>query len=190
VLQDGRDDNLFMVDEQVQSAERMFAQYGGFIASIIRFFVKDPSEQEDIYQELFLFFMRKPIPGDVRNIKGFLYRVIGDRIRDRKRRQVRYQQNLEKYADRSNREPREEVSSVATVHQKEQAERVFSLMKDYLTRNEAMAITLRYKDDCDIHETARRMNVQPKTVSRYVCVGLKKIRDVFGRVERLHEEGE
>jgi len=178
------------MDEQIQSVERLFSQYGEFITSVIRFFVKDPFEQEDIYQELFIFFIRKPMPGDVRNMKGFLYRVIGDRIRDRKRRQVRYQQNLEKYADHSSSESKEEVSSVSTVHQKEQAERVYSLMKDYLTQNEATAITLRYKYDCDIHETARRMNVQPKTVSRYVCVGLKKIRNVFGRMERTHEEGE
>lgn len=178
-------------DEQVESAEQLFSQYGSFIRSIIRFFVRDVEEQEDLYQELFIFFIRKPVPTEVRNIKGFLYRVVADRIKDQKRKQVRYHKRLEKYADMVNPMESSEETGFSAMFRKEQAELVFSFLENYLTVNEATAITLRYKDECDINETARIMNVQPKTVSRYVCVGLKKIRTVFQKMERAHdEEGE
>ena len=179
------------VEERIKLAEQLFSEYGGFIRSVIRFFIHEQTVQEDVYQELFVFFIRKPVPEDVQNIKGFLYRVIADRIKDLKRKQTRYNNRLVKYAESINPSVESDENGVFTVIQREQAEKVYAVLEEYLTENEARAITLRYKHDLDIHETAEVMDVQPKTVSRYVCIGLKKIRDVFKKRERAqHEEGE
>lgn len=177
-------------EEQIQSAEQLFSQFDSYISSVIRYFVRDECEREDIYQELFIYFVRKPLPEDVRNVKGFLYRVIADRVKDRKRKQARYHKRLEKYADITGPVSEEADAPLTDFLQKERMDRVLSVAKQYLTENEATAVMLRYKNDYDISETAKRMKVQPKTVSRYICVGLKKIRMVIQKMERAQDEGD
>ena len=177
------------IEERIDQAKRLFSVYSGFIRSSIRYFVREESERDDIYQELFIFFVRKPLPKDVNNIKGFLYRVIADRIRDLRRKKSRYQNCLVRYAETVSEVTEEET--LTDLFQQEQAEEIYRILQIYLTENEARAITLRYKHEYDIHKTAETMGVQPKTISRYVCIGLKKIREVFKKRERAqHEEGE
>ena len=75
----------------VIKAEKLFVEYGGFIRSTLSFNVKNETLSDDIFQDLFLFFVSKPIGEEVKNVKGFLYRVISDRIKDTIRRKIRYQ---------------------------------------------------------------------------------------------------
>jgi DNA-directed RNA polymerase specialized sigma24 family protein len=61
---------------------------------------------------------------------------------------------------------------------------MFELIRRHLPKNEATAMALRYKDNYNIHETAKKMDVKPKSVSRYLSVGTKKLRQVLGVGER------
>ena len=180
--------------DSILSAEQLFSLHGNLIRSVIRFYVKDEVEQDEIYQELFLYFARKPITEEIRNVQAFLYHVVRNLIKDRQRQQIRYERRLLRYADEKLAENQQETPEDSAVHMlevKEQAQKVLELLERHLSENEVTAIRLRYNQDCDLHETARRMNLQPNTVSRYVCIGMKKIRAVFGGQDKANkEEGE
>ena len=54
---------------------------------------------------------------------------------------------------------------------------MFKLIHLELPANEAKAIKLRFKDRHDRVKAAKIMGVDPSTVSRYVSVGIKKVRN-------------
>jgi RNA polymerase sigma factor (sigma-70 family) len=58
----------------------------------------------------------------------------------------------------------------------EETEKIFKLIEKCLPHSEARAITLRYMNDFSIKDVAEKMNVDGRTVSRYISVGLKKAR--------------
>ena len=165
------------VSSNVDRAERVFEEYGDFIRSIIRFNVRNEALSEDLFQDLFLFLISRPIPQDVQNVRGFLYRVVSDNIKDAFRRMDRYQARIHRYADRQerviNNRPEKNLSEI------EETKRMFELIQKRLPSNEALAVTLRYRNNYDTKEIAEKMGVKPRSVSRYVSIGLKKIRHAF-----------
>ena len=59
----------------------------------------------------------------------------------------------------------------------EELEKMFKLIKRELPANEAKAIELRFKYKHDRIKAAKIMGVDPSTISRYVSVGIKKVRN-------------
>ncbi len=164
-------------------ASRLFEEHGAFIRSVIRFAVSDSSEYEDFYQDLYLSFALNPFTEELRNPRGFLYRVIVDRAKDRyriqsRRRRWRYELF---YLARQEYIDRPEGSDVI---RHEEAQALFHRIETHLSRNEARAILYRYKYDYSLEETAREMGVKPKTISRYISVGLKKMKHFLHKKER------
>lgn len=159
--------------DQVKWAERLFAEYHAYIRATIKYFLKDPLEQEELYQDIFVYFVHKRIPDDVVKIQSYLYRVILDRVRDRKRKQTRYTNRLQLYAYEQSERQAEDAGT--TLH-REQIEEVFALINTRLTPKEADAVIARYKDNLEVEEIARKMNIKPRTVSHYLSEGLKKLR--------------
>jgi RNA polymerase sigma-70 factor (ECF subfamily) len=155
----------------------IFDEYGNFIRSIIRFHIKNEAEAEDLFQDLFLSLVAKPIPEEVRNVKGFLYKLISDMIKDAFRRKDRYQARMRRYAERSLRisENRPETGLIDV----EETNKMFCLIVRHLPAKEALAVKLRFKDNCDTGETAEIMGVKPRSVSRYVSIGLKRVSHVI-----------
>ena len=68
--------------------------------------------------------------------------------------------------------------------QTEEAQQLINQIQQHLSENEAKAILYRYQHECTLEETADKMGLQPKTISRYVSVGLKKIREIVKNKER------
>ena len=79
--------------ENVNRAEKLFIEYGDFIRSIISYNIKNKDLTEDIYQDLFIYFIFRPIPADVKShceatnnltdyIHAFKYEEIDDRWLD------------------------------------------------------------------------------------------------------------
>lgn len=158
----------------VDRAEKIFAEHGAFIRSVIKFNVKNQADAEDLFQDAFLFLISKPISNDVQNTRAFLYRIISDNIKDAFRRIHRYQARIYRYAthQRSIVENKPEDTVIAI----EETEKMFELIRKRLPPKEALAVTLRYKDNCDTTKVAEKIGIKPRSVSRYVSVGLKKIR--------------
>lgn len=159
-------------------AAKIFAEYGDFIYGVIRYKVENEAQANDLYQDFFLSLVSNPIPAGVKNIKGYLYRAITNDIFDAGRRMERYKALMNKYADYLSFSINKGNSKNAFIN-KERTNQIFGLIEGYLSPSEAKAITLRYKNSCSIKEVAKEMDVKKESVSRYICTGLKKIRQLF-----------
>ncbi|MHC4258964.1 MAG: RNA polymerase sigma factor [Planctomycetota bacterium] len=171
----------------VSSVERtaeVFDKYGGFIRAVIRFHVKDETEAEDLFQDLFLLLASKPIPPEVQNVKCYLYKVISDTSKDAFRRIERYQTRVRRYAERNARTI--ETRPDGALVEAEEKKKMFELIEKRLPPPQALAVTLRFRDDYDTDQVAERMRIKPRTVSRYVSVGLDKLRCSLGEEQRVN----
>ena len=167
------------VPTNVEHAAKLFAEHGVFIRSVINYNIKNQALSDDLFQDLFLHFVSKPIPAEVQHIRGFLYKVISDRNKDAFRKINRYQENLRKYAYAERKKGAIKHRPDSAVIKAEEAERMFSLIARHLSPTEAHAVMLRYRNDCDVTEVAKKMRVKPRSISRYVSIGLKKIRCIL-----------
>ena len=166
----------------VERAAEVFDKYGDFIRSGIRFHVKDKTEAEDLFQDLFLLLVVKPIPQDVQNVKGYLFRVITQTAKDAFRRIDRYQARVRRYAERNVRAIEKRPENVIT--DIEEAKNMFELIERHLPAPQASTLTLKYRDGYDTREVAKKMHVNPRSVSSYASAGLEKIRRFLGEKQR------
>jgi RNA polymerase sigma factor (sigma-70 family) len=181
-------DSLQDVQYRVQLARQLFIEQGEFIRSIVRYATSNNEYTDDLLHDLFIFFVAKPIPKDIRNIRGYLYKVILDKVKDWQRARTRYQTKIRYYGQMN-------LKPIAVLHQegqqREEAREILGLIEEHLTKTEVKAILLRYQNQCAIEDVAKKMNVKPRSVSRYISVGFKKIRDILKANEGTdHEEGE
>jgi DNA-directed RNA polymerase specialized sigma subunit len=58
----------------------------------------------------------------------------------------------------------------------EEINKIFKLIERQLQQREAQAVNLRFKNNDDIKQIAQKMQVNRESVSRYLCVGISKIR--------------
>jgi DNA-directed RNA polymerase specialized sigma24 family protein len=80
-------------------AKKIIKKHGDFIRSVIRFHIRNEEEAEDVFKDLYKFLVAKPIPEEVQNVKGFLYKLISDIAKETYRRIGRYQERLRRYAE-------------------------------------------------------------------------------------------
>ena len=166
------------VQGNVGKAAEIFGQYGDDIQAMIRFQVQGESRIDDIFQDLFLSLVSNPVPASVSNMKAYLYRAVTRDVIDAGRRARNYQALPSKIAERR-RYVTVEQSSDSTIVEVEELEKLSGLIMEHLPPCQADAVSLTYIDDLDAGEAARKMGVNRRTVSRYKCVGLKKIRKCF-----------
>jgi RNA polymerase sigma factor (sigma-70 family) len=161
----------------VDRATEIFEENGDFIREVIRFQIKDEAEAEDFFQDFFLFLIARPIPRDVRNVRGFLFKVINDLAKSAFHKMQRSRSNMHKYARHNGRVSEKRPEDVLV--DAEERRRMFELIERRLPAKEALAVTLRYRDNYDTDKVAERMGVERRSVTRYVCVGLRRIRHVL-----------
>ena len=158
----------------LELASQIFIEYGDFIHSVIYAKVQNDEKADDIYQDFFLSTVYKPIPPEIKNIKGFLYRAIINDITDAHRRVDRYKTNIQKYNQKIktliNKTPSENAFK-----EKEEIKEMLRLIHEQLPSSCSQAIILRFGDNLSIKEVAKKMNVKSSSVSRYISTGLKKL---------------
>ena len=160
----------------VDIAYQVFEEHGDFIRRVIRFHLGNKPEAEDVFQDLFVFLALKPLPGNIHNIESFLYKVVTARIIDKFRHESRIKALIGRYAQKKT--SFSEVFEKDFMAETEKMDRMFNLVERNLPRNEALAVMLRYKYNYDIRETAKKMGVKPRSVSRYLSVAISKLRGV------------
>ncbi|MHC4571195.1 MAG: RNA polymerase sigma factor [Planctomycetota bacterium] len=158
----------------VNYAAKIFSKYGDFIRGVIRYQVDNDAQADDLYQDLFLSLVSKPLPADIQNIKSYLYRAITNDAVDA-RRIEKYQALMHKYAEYSNYSINKSGPENALI-EKEEMNKMFRLIEGWLPRSEAQAIILRYKHNYNTKEVAKKMKVNNRSVSRYISTGLYKVR--------------
>ena len=171
-------ENMFFSDS-VKRATKLFKQHGDFIRLVIQFNVKNEALCEDIFQDLFLYSVFKPIPEDVQDVRAFLYRIISNRIKDAFRKVAAYQKKIRRYAHGLDSHDNDFPNPEKIMHEIEEMEEIFKVIERHLSQKTARALTLRYKNDCDISEVGEKMGIKSRSVSRYVCTGLKRMRSVI-----------
>jgi RNA polymerase sigma factor (sigma-70 family) len=181
-------DQLQDVQHRVQLARKLFTEQGEYIRSIVCFVADHGEHTDDLVQDLFLSFVARPMPDDIVNIHGYLYKVILDKVRDWRRSRARRQTKLRQYQE----EKSKQLTALCNDGQQhEDAQKIMGLIEKHLTKTEIMAIVLRYQNQYDIEDVARKMNVKPRSVTCYISVGLKKIRQLLNIQQGAeHEEGE
>lgn len=158
----------------VNIAAKIFAEHSDFIYAILCYKVRDKAQADDLYQDFFLSLVAKPVPAGIKDIRSYLYRAITNDIIDATRRVDRYQARMRKYAEVFNYVTNNNTPEKTLIA--EEDDEIFKLIGRCLPSSEARAITLRFKNNRDITEVAAKMSVDKRSVSRYISVGLKKIR--------------
>ncbi len=172
--------NYTKVETKVEQAAQIFDDYAAEIYSIILFNVNDSSIADDIFQDLFLTFIQKPIPSNTRNIKAYIFKTITNDISDTVRQAKNYHQRLTRYAE-GKKHLMITGNPEDTAIQAEQMRKLFDLIEKQLPPRQAQAIFLRYMDNRSTTEAAKKMGVSKTTISKYVWLGLKKIQQLFAR---------
>jgi RNA polymerase sigma-70 factor (ECF subfamily) len=170
------------VQVRVEQVARIFQKYSDEIYGIILFHIKDRFEADDIFQDLFLSFVRNPIPSDTKNIMAYIYRTITNDIFDLIRKKRSYQERVARYAEQrkyifNTSKPQDSAIKA------EELQKLVNLIEKRLPRHQAQAIQLRYINNCTTSEAAGEMGVDEKTVSRYLWAGRKKVQKLFSKTE-------
>ena len=160
----------------VAAAVSVFAKHGNFIRSVIRLRVHDASRREDLYQELFLRLIVQPIPADVRNVRGYLYRAILNDVIDLARQKENDKRHMKKYLERTRISIHKSPSPSAIIEETEEKVSIFAYLTKQLRRREAQVIVLRYRDNYSIAEIAAAIGIDKRSVSRYLTSGLRELR--------------
>ena len=87
------------VSGDVQRATAIFFEHGDFIRAVIRHKIKDESMAEDLFHNFFLSLVSRPVPAEVQDIKGYIYRAIINDVTDHVRHLEKYQAMTQKYAE-------------------------------------------------------------------------------------------
>ena len=162
----------------IELATEIYQEHGEFLRAVIRCRVRDPHEADDLFQSFFLSLAANP-PRKIDNLRSYLYRALtNDRI-DRLRRQRTGQKALQHYADRT-RDKGTAVEPADRLANREEVERMFELIENKLPEHEGRSLKLRYRGGLDNDQIAEEMGVSNASVRRYICVGLKKIRQCLG----------
>jgi RNA polymerase sigma factor (sigma-70 family) len=156
-------------------AAKVFLDHKDFIRRVICFHIHDEDQVDDLFQNFFLSFISRPLPGGVRNIKSYLYKAINNDIIDATHRKESYRNSVHEYGERSNhtcglKTPEEAVMRM------DEASRILDLIEKRLPRTEAQAVCLQYRDSHNAKEIAEKMGVGAKTARGYVSEGLGRIR--------------
>ena len=159
-------------------ARRIFKEHGNFLRSIISLRIKDESDADDFYQELFLFFFWKSLPENVSSIKGLLYKIVLDKAKDFHRRKKNYKNRIEKYAEIVDDEELYGCSEDLHI-KKEESEKMFVLIRGNLPAKEAQAVIFRYKYGYDNKKISEEMGITQKSVTRYISVGINKLKKLW-----------
>ncbi len=163
-------------------ATEIFSLHGNFIRTVISYRIGDKNLVDDLYNDFFLSLVSKPIPLNVYNIKSYLHRAIMNDCFDAVRRIEKYQDKIQRYAkyveNSINLNPPENALII-----REETEKMFRLIEEHLPSSESQAINMKYKDKLSVAEAAKEMAVKKRSISKYIAVGLNKLRRIVTEKE-------
>ena len=159
----------------VKVAAKIFDEHGDFIRAVIRYHVGNGVQADDLFQDFFLSLIYRPLPKGLQNIRSYLYRAITNDVIDFARKVERSQAIMHRYAKNFKYSINKSSPENALI-EIEETKKMFELIEGRLPHSQAQAVTLRYRNDYNIKGVAKKMDVNSKTVSRYISVGLSKIR--------------
>jgi len=163
--------------ERVKLVTEVFREYGEAIQAFLELHTRDKADADDLFQELFLSLVRSRLPLKITSMKRYLYRAIANDLASRVRSHQRYRKRLRVYAETRKYEQNQDDPSEETLRT-EQTRSVFEMIERHLPRREAEAVTCRFHKNWSNREVADYMGVDHRSVTRYLCAGLKRIKEI------------
>lgn len=164
------------IRKRVGLASEVFDRFSDEIRAIIHFNVKDKSKADDIFQDFFMSLVQKPIPTEIQDIRAYLYRAVTNDVIDVSRQIKCHQDHIQRYAKgRKHYVIPEDPQN--TVIQTENTQKMLRLIESRLSKREAEVVVQRYGQGLSTTDTAEKMNVNKKIVTRYLSAALKKMRE-------------
>ena len=170
--------NRTEVHKRVGLAAEVFGKYGDEILAVIRFNVDDQSRANDIFHDFFVSLVRRPIPPHVQDIKGYLYKAVTNDVIDSSRQTRNRQNNAQKYAYIYRQRIPKENPPDTLIHV-EETERMLRLIENHLPKHQARVFLRRCNDGLNTADTAEKLCLTKGTVSQYLSVAMKKIRQII-----------
>ncbi len=161
-------DNAFRV-------RKIFEEQRDFLRAIVSLHIDDQPDVDDFLQELFLFLIVKPLPKKIISIKGFLNKMVSDRLIDFYRRRDRYKRRVDVHSDIAKSRVTDDRPETLLID-KEEAKRAFKLIREKLPSRECRAVTLKFVNGCSTKEIAGKMGVNVRSASSYISAGINKIK--------------
>jgi RNA polymerase sigma factor (sigma-70 family) len=169
--------NKSEIRKRVGSAAEVFEKFGDEIRAFIHFNVKDKSKADDIFQEFFVSIVHKPIPSDIQDIQAYLYRAVTNDVIDLSRQIKNNRYHIQNYAACYRSQLKQEDPQKIAILV-ESTKKMFQLIESRLPQREAEAVLQRFGHGFSIKDTAERMHVNERIVSRYLSIALKKMRQL------------
>jgi RNA polymerase sigma factor (sigma-70 family) len=161
--------------KRVQTAYEILENHKELVHATINTRMNNTMEADDVFQDFFLSLVDKPIPTNLENIGGYLRRAISNDLIDEARRSKHHKEQLRGYTQYKRATARKD-DPPAVIARTEVMSKVLSIIHTQLPRHEAQVVLARCYHDQNADQTAEAMSVNKRTVSRYLCIGLQKIR--------------
>ena len=166
-----------MVAQNMKLASEIIEEHTDTIRGAIWFHVNDKSSIDDVFQDFFLSLVHRPIPQRVQNIKAYINISVKNDVLDAayktKSCHLRNRKYAEMYKDSRKSDTPEGIASHT-----EEIRQLFDIVEDQLLQHETEAIIQKYRHDRDTAEIAEAMNINKRSVSCYLCTGLRKLRKI------------
>jgi len=161
---------------RVARAAQVFDEYGDEIRAAISFNVQDETKVDDIFQDFFISLVRNPVPQDLKDTRSYLYRAVTNDVIDSSRQVKNQQDGVQKYAElRMYSVSQEDPQNMAI--NAEETEKMFQLIEDRLSQRESEVVYHRFGLGLTIGDAAEKIRVDRRSISRYLSVAMKKMRE-------------
>jgi len=164
--------------QTLNQVTQIFEEYGDLIYATICSYANKGMEADDIYHDFFLSLVHKPIPTSIKKIRPYILRAIKNDVLDSVRRNKSYRARILKYSV-CQRQTFVQHDVPDTVIKTEEISKIFELIDKHLPHHEAKAIKERYYRGRSMEEVADEMNINKRSLSRYLCTGIKKLRKLI-----------
>ena len=158
--------------EVVRNAAQIYKEYGEFIYAIILLKTGNVADTEDLFQEFFVSLLVNPVPAHVDNVKSYIYKALMHDIYDDIDRNKCYTVRLFKYLELHKVHYDDPVDIAIKT---EESTKLFEVINETLPRHEKYAVVQRHYYGISMQDIAEDMEINKRSLSRYICTGLKKL---------------
>jgi len=117
---------------EMKQANSVFEEHRETILATIYSYINNKSDVDDIFQEFFLSLVRRPIPANIENVKGYLRRAIKNDIIDAAKKAKKHRMRDRVYTERHlNRVQITDPEDIATLT--EETRRLFGIIAQTVT---------------------------------------------------------
>ena len=166
------------LQERVDAAGDLFSEHGTAIYMMITLHLNDKSLADDLYQELFLSVVKKPLPKGLETPLTYLWRVIANDVTDTMRKRSSYNKLLQKHVNRlldSDSDDRHVATPLQILVSKEERCQLINVIHENLYACEANVLVEKLNHGSSTREIAAKLGLKDRSVSHYLSTGLKKL---------------